>query len=240
MAENSNKLENGTIRDKIILFLRDGKPKHFTDITKGLNKHDFTIDRGLKILIDSNWILKTGKKPKTLYSLDLTRPDVQKYLKRADVAIPIDSEIKEVKFEFCYENSSHGRELRVTHAELPEILSCLPEEQKNHVMEIIEEPYDFEDRHRTLMKKVTADLFNKIQIHAILDKSTTCMPQMNDLDYEDLVFLINRLLEDKVNKIYKIEIKKDRKTAYKSHDKIRQQVYDKPFKLIISYNPKKD
>jgi hypothetical protein len=242
MAKNNNNgLESGTVREKIILFLRDGKPKHFTDITKGLNKHDFTINRELKILIDSNWILKTGKKPKTLYSLDLTRPDVQEYLKRADVAIPSDSEIKEVKFDFCYEKSSHWRKARVVYnKELSEILSCLPEEQKKFVMELIDKPYDFEKGHRALMKEVTSDLFNKIQIHAILDKNTVYMPQMNDLDYEDLVFLINRLLEDQVAKIYEIEIKKDRKTAYKNHDKIRQQVYDKPFKLIISYNPKKD
>jgi len=98
--------ENGTVRDKIILFLKDGKPKHFTDITTGLTKHDYTINRELKILINSNWLLKTGKKPKTFYSLDLTQHDVQEYLKRADVTIPDNSNINEIPVDYEKLNDS--------------------------------------------------------------------------------------------------------------------------------------
>lgn len=179
VENNNNKLENGTVRDKIILFLRDGKPKHFTDITKGLKKHDYTINRGLTILIDSNWILKTGKKPKTLYSLDLTRHDVQEYLKRADVAVPSDSEIQELKFAFGY---------------------------------------DFEETGNSLIikKERPSDLFDTIKIHAILDKNAKLdtLKEIEDNVYEDLVFLVSNFID--------------------------RQRPDKPFKLIISYNPKKD
>lgn len=230
-----------SVRTAIIRFLRNGKPKRFMEIKKHLDKHDFVIKRELDILVEKKkWVIKTGNGRDTRYSLDITNNNVKEYLKHADLAIPSDSEIKEVKVEFCYEKSSHRREIIVESAELPEILSCLPEEHKKFVMKLIDEPYDFEVKHRALMKKETTDLFNKIQIHAILEKNTACTPQMNDLDYEDLIFLIYRLLQDQIHKIYEIEIKKDRITAYKNYDKIRHQVYDKPFKLIISYNPKKD
>lgn len=226
-----------SVRTLIVTELKDGKEKRFSQITRAVAKKDNVVNRELKGLIVRGWVIKTSGG----YKLDISREDVVNYIQKSAVAIPSDSEIKEVKFEFCREKLSHGRTVRIDHTdELSEILSCLPEEQKDFVMNLIDEPYDFEVGHRALMKETTADLFNKIQIHAILDKNVACMPQMNDQNYEDLVFLINRLLEDQVNKIYKIEIKKDKITAFKNHEKIRQQVYDKPFKLIISYTPKKD
>ncbi len=176
MAENNNnKLENGTVRDKIILFLRDGKPKHFTDITKGLTKHDFTINRGLKILIDSNWILKTGKKPKTLYSLDLTRHDVQEYLKRADLAIPDNSNINKLEFDIdkLYAPFTDGE---------------------------VESPGD--------------SVFNNIKLFLITeDKHEHHILSFDKIFYEGLLYEMGEMMEG---------------------------LYDKPFKIVISYNPKKD
>lgn len=247
MAENdNNKLENGTVRDKIILFLRDGKPKHFTDITKGLNKHDFTINRVLKILIDSNWILKTGKKPKTLYSLDLTRDDVNKYLKHYDVAIPSNNQIDEIKFEFCYEKLVDWIECHVSaHDELFQILPDLSEEKHAKIMELINRDRKHRGEHRKLMKELAVDIFNNINVYAITEKNDMSISLIQDpiskKQYENMVFLIKNILDNQRRTFLEL-LRKENSELYRktSVHEITQQIYDKPFKLVITYNPKKD
>lgn len=226
-----------SVRTLIVTVLRDGKEKRFSQITRALERKDNVVNRELKNLIDRGWVIKTNG----YYKLDLKNEDVVNYIKHSDVAIPLDSEIKEIKSEFCYDKLPHFREVIGRDYEREEeILSGLPEDKKEFLMNLIDEPYRFEYKHRELMKTVTAELFTKIQIHAILDKNFSIMPQMSDLDYEDLVFLMNSLIENQASRIYRIESEKDPKTSIEKYNEIKKQVSDKPFKLIISYNPKKD
>lgn len=223
MAENNNnKLDNGTVRDKIVLFLRDGKPKHFTDITKGLTKHDFTINRELKILIDNNWILKTGKKPKTLYSLDLTRHYVQEYLKHADVAIPDNSNINEIPLD--YE--------KLSDPDQQEFLDYLLGIDRIKNQEVKNDTQDATEVTKPEPKSAAESILAELEKNRLTEQAQ-----------EEVVKNTNVLLVTDKNSKLRINSSFD-KPMYRAlvilMEAIVEKPHDKPFKLVITYNPKKD
>jgi len=71
-----------SVRAQIINLLKNGQPTRFLDIKNKLHKHDFVIKRELDLLVERNWIIKTGLGRATRYMLNLEVIAVSDYLRR--------------------------------------------------------------------------------------------------------------------------------------------------------------
>lgn len=229
-----------SVRSLIIKYLKEGKEKQFSEITKGTKKKDHIIYRELNFLIDRGWIIHTGKAFSSRYRLDLKKIGVREYLTKLDVAFPSDWSINRIEL-------------------IPMALhkKSLSDSSKKEIQDAINEP-------------IPKQFINKIKIYLAAEKipeyEDSSPRDENILTYKDLsltdeefmelVRILKKILdlrsEAYLHHILKLESKKkDGKFLYQpdmdpalylsqfseATTEIKQKSYNKPFELIISYNP---
>ncbi len=193
-----------SVRYLIVNFLRDGKEKRFSEITSSLGKKDNVVNRELKELIERGWVIKTNG-----YKLDLSRDDVKEYLRHSDVAIPENSTINEIEFDYekldsippFYERAEKMKE------ETERFINQYPENLK--YPEIIEKMRDA--TNEAIRRLPSSSIFYNTKIFLVMDKNNTPEIKFSKIQYEKLISIM---------------------------ENITQEPYDKPFKIIISYDPK--
>ncbi|MCX9011521.1 MAG: hypothetical protein OIN66_10410 [Candidatus Methanoperedens sp.] len=224
-----------SVRAQIVNILKDGKPKRFKEIKKLSDRQDTVINRELKILIEREFVKKSGKNYTTRYSLDLTNEAVQEYLKKLEIAIPTEAQI-----EF-----------------IPPPPSGLIPYSPNWVIEDRESPEGRteiigrpETKDEAMEEKATVakKLIDKIRVYTISEKIEEYEDEelghkkwsiTND-EFIEIACIINRILNERSYAYVDHELKKDPDLKHvegKDYVEKLLKAFNKPLKLVITYNP---
>lgn len=210
-----------SVRTLIITNLKDGIEKKFSEITIAVAKKDNVINRELKMLVAVGWVIKTGVRFSSRYRLDISREDVRDYIKHAEMAIPGNSEISEIKID-----------LNVPYKDIKSnapnyIASVLPikEAIANHILKYI---------------KISV-IGEKIEDY---DPNKRKEATLTGEEFVEIAHIINRIISKRSWHNLRIEVRndpelEDDKVEFysKTCNDLRVKTWKKPLKIIISYTP---
>lgn len=207
----------GSVRSLIVMELKNGREKRFSEITRAVAKKDNVVNRELKGLIARDLVIKTSSG----YKLDMSKEYNLNYIKQLEIALPGDSEIYEIKTALDVPDK------KVSSSSPDFMASILPckVENANHILKyikinIVGEKIDNYDANENGNDTLTGEEF--VEIAHVINK-----------------ILGKRSLQDVRNQVEKNpELEKDDPLFFhKKFYDLRAQTWKKPLKLIISYTP---
>ncbi len=129
ITKGKKKINVGSVRARILNFLRSEGPMRFTDIKKELGHHEYVIKRELDILKKYGWVKQEGHHKGTRYILDRTTVDKSNELddvfRRLDATLdpnsklyPVNVDLNHISSEVFEHRTNHTVEFTLPHLEI--------------------------------------------------------------------------------------------------------------------------